>query len=105
MVGTKMLKSPGVKSSPNTLLLNSNKKRSRILENSDCEERVYQEDMQVDIPRRDIDELGMDELQVAKKIAQEGIKSSLFIAVDIPASSSRIDEVFDMRPVDPEVCC
>ncbi len=66
--------------------LNSNRKRGRTKE-----EEVINEDMQVDEDCRAIIDLNDDELAIAQVIAQEHLKATLFIQIEIPSKLSILD--------------
>ncbi len=70
--------------------LNSNRKRNRTQE----EEQVLEETMQIDEDHgRAICDLNEDELNIAQQIAQEKIKATLFIHVEIPSNTFKDEKV------------
>jgi hypothetical protein len=67
--------------------LNASRKRNRIQEDGNENADMAEMELDCEEKRRPIEELNADELRIAKTIAQEGIKASLFISVEIPSEN------------------
>lgn len=65
--------------------LQNSRKRNRIQEENHDSSNLGEMELDSEDKRRPVGELNSDELKIAQTIAQEAIKSSLFISVEIPA--------------------